>query len=94
MSEREAEITYRKIGLAFPIIIFVIGVLLAWFFYASVPQIAIFGIILIFSGALSMFVVVARIMGARMVVEMVKTREKEKKIERILKEIEEREEKE
>ncbi len=91
MSEMEAELTYRKAGLAVPIIIFIVGVFLAWFFYNSIPQLAIFGVILIFSATLSLFVVIAKVMGARVVIEQVKTREKERKIKQILKDLEEKE---
>jgi len=91
MSLTEAEITYKKAGLLLPIFVFMLGVFLAWFFYNSIPQLAIFGIILIFSSTLSLFVVLAKVMGARVIIEQAKTREKERKIKQILKEIEERE---
>lgn len=91
MSVIEAELTYRKAGLLLPIILFIVGVFLAWFFYNSIPQLAILGIILIFSSTFSIFVVIAKIMGARVIVEQAKAKEKERRVRQILKEIEERE---
>ena len=85
MSEHErAEIEFSKWGIIFPIVIFVVGVLMTWLFYSIIPGLAILGMILIISSTFALFIVLARLMGAKVIVEEFKKREKERKIEEIL----------
>ena len=85
MSENEgAEVEYSKSGIALPIIIFITGIFLAFWFYNTIPGLAIFGMVLIISSTFALFILVARLMAARTIAEEFKKREKEMKIREAL----------